>query len=233
MTEPTMEEYITITRINHESGHGRGRIELKGRFLINVSIFPVSLTGAASDWFKDESIGSITKWVDLPDKFFAKFYPPSRVGRKVETNEVNKMILWDAVDTKFENWLTSKIMSYKTMDGCTKNSLWNYWKKDSKLMDNTKMIGFMNGTTRYHGGHSEWPTYGGNFPGAFKVSNMLRYQDYKWYEALEESDLKDEALRNKAALEESMNQEEESSNDDWSHYSPIDEWEDHELDANT
>ncbi|GJY05074.1 hypothetical protein Tco_0371014 [Tanacetum coccineum] len=160
MTEPTMEEYITITQINHESGHGRGRIELKVDSLnvpnvshdrISVSIFPVSLTGAASDWFKDESIGSITKWVDLPDKFFAKFYPPSRVGRKVETNEVNKMILWDAVDTKFENWLASKFMSYKTMDGCTKNSLWNYWKKDSKLMDNTKMIGFMNGTTRYHG----------------------------------------------------------------------------------
>ncbi|GJY51969.1 hypothetical protein Tco_0442816 [Tanacetum coccineum] len=184
MTEPTMEEYITITRINHESGHGRGRIELKVDSLnvpnvshdrISVSIFPVSLTGAASDWFKDESIGSITKWVDLPDKFFRKFYPPSRVGRKVKTNEVNKMILWDAVDTKFEN--------------C---------------------------------GHSEWPTYnwrdegycnGGNFLGAFQVRNTLQYKDYEWYEVLEEIDPKDEALRNKAALEESINQK-RNQNDD-------------------
>ncbi|GJW09078.1 hypothetical protein Tco_1571501 [Tanacetum coccineum] len=180
MTEPTMEEYRTITRINHESSNERGRIELKGRFLIElgnnafsgtngedavehvekfrkiadslnvpnvshdrlrVSIFSVSLTGAASEWFKDESIGSITKWIDLPNIFFGKFYPPSRAGRKVETNKVSKMILWDPADTKFENWLASKFMSYKTMGGCTKNALWNYWKKgdDQEVMTNEEL----------------------------------------------------------------------------------------------
>ncbi|GJU29163.1 hypothetical protein Tco_1172752 [Tanacetum coccineum] len=351
MAKPTIEEYITITRINHESGNERGRIELKGRFLIElsniafsgtsgedavervekflkiadllnvpnvshhrlrVSIFLVSLTGAASEWFKDESIGSITKWVDLADKIFRKFYPPSRAWRIVETNEVSKKILWDPANTKFENWLASKFKSYKTMNGYTKNALWNYWKKgdDQEVMTNKELSDSEDGNLNeeeefnyllgidvdvltkdipefktygeykddwiyewkdkipwvhekpwmadrvrkeptavkhdckpfcFKSGHSEWSTCnwrdegyfnGGNFPGAFKVSNTLRYQDYEWYEALEESDLKDEALRNKAALEESMNQEEESSNDDWSHYSPIDEWEDYEHDAN-
>ncbi|GKF42311.1 hypothetical protein Tco_0125653, partial [Tanacetum coccineum] len=36
MREPTMEEYLTITRINYESGNEKGRIELKGRFLIEL-----------------------------------------------------------------------------------------------------------------------------------------------------------------------------------------------------
>ncbi|GJR41111.1 zinc finger, CCHC-type containing protein [Tanacetum coccineum] len=180
MMEPTMEEYITITRINHESGNEKGKIELNGRFLtelgnnafsgtngedtvehvkkflkiayslnvpnvshdqLRVSIFLVSLTGATSEWLKDESIGSITKWVDLADNCFGKFYPPSHAGRKVETNKVNKMILWGPTDTKFENWLASKFMSYKTMDGCTKNALWNYWKKsdDQEVMTNEEL----------------------------------------------------------------------------------------------
>nr|GEV85166.1 VIER F-box protein 2 [Tanacetum cinerariifolium] len=59
-------------------------------------------------------------------------------------------------------------------------------------------------------------------------SNLIRYQDYEWYDALEDSDLKNEALINKAILEKSMNDEEESSDDAWSHYSPIDEWKDYE-----
>ncbi|GKE47386.1 hypothetical protein Tco_1478644 [Tanacetum coccineum] len=38
---------------------------------------------------------------------------------------------------------------------------------------------------------------GGNLPGTFIIENQLHYQDYEWYEALEVSELKDEALRNK------------------------------------
>ncbi|GKB15121.1 hypothetical protein Tco_0849044 [Tanacetum coccineum] len=54
---------------------------------------------------------------------------------------------------------------------------------------------------------SEWPTCswkddgycnGGNLPGTYIIGNQLHYQDYEWYEALEGSELKDEALRNKA-----------------------------------
>ncbi|GJW06793.1 retrovirus-related pol polyprotein from transposon TNT 1-94 [Tanacetum coccineum] len=57
---------------------------------------------------------------------------------------------------------------------------------------------------------SEWPTYswredgycnGGNFPGAYHIGNSLHYQDIKWYEALEDSELKDEALGNKDIME--------------------------------
>ncbi|GKC98724.1 hypothetical protein Tco_1168999, partial [Tanacetum coccineum] len=62
----------------------------------------------------------------------------------------------------------------------------------------------------YKTGCSEWPTCswrndgycnGGNIPGAYIVGNSLHYQDYEWYEALEDSKLKEEALRNKAIME--------------------------------
>nr|GEV46136.1 hypothetical protein [Tanacetum cinerariifolium] len=242
MAKPTTEEYLTITRINHESGNERDMIELKGRFLIElsnnafsgtnvedavehvekflkiadsvnvpnvshdrlrVSIFLVSLIGAASEWFKDESIGSITKWVDLANNFVWKFSPPSRAGRIVETNEkkgddqevMTNEELFDFEDGNLnKEEVITQIFRIDTNIFHLKTPLY------SKLIENTKMMGFMNGT-----------------------KNTM---------ALEESNLKDEAFRNKAALEKSMNQKEESSNDDWSHYSPIEEWEDHEHDAN-
>ncbi|GKB25472.1 hypothetical protein Tco_0864873 [Tanacetum coccineum] len=58
----------------------------------------------------------------------------------------------------------------------------------------------------YKTGCSEWPTCswmndgyynGGNLPETFIIENQLHYQDYEWYEALEDNELKDEALRNK------------------------------------
>ncbi|GJT04726.1 ribonuclease H-like domain-containing protein, partial [Tanacetum coccineum] len=42
---------------------------------------------------------------------------------------------------------------------------------------------------------------GGNLPGAYYIGNSLHYQDLEWYEALEDYELKDEALRNKAIME--------------------------------
>ncbi|GJZ37428.1 hypothetical protein Tco_0583619 [Tanacetum coccineum] len=33
---------------------------------------------------------------------------------------------------------------------------------------------------------------GGNLPGIYIIGNQLHYQDYEWYEALEDSELKDE-----------------------------------------
>ncbi|GJW69268.1 putative reverse transcriptase domain-containing protein [Tanacetum coccineum] len=41
----------------------------------------------------------------------------------------------------------------------------------------------------------------GNLPGAYIIGNILRYQDSEWYDALKDSELKEEALRNKAIME--------------------------------
>ncbi|GJW80890.1 hypothetical protein Tco_0144865 [Tanacetum coccineum] len=57
---------------------------------------------------------------------------------------------------------------------------------------------------KYKTGCSEWPTCswrdegyynGGNLLGTYIIGNQLHYQDYEWYEALEDYELKNEALR--------------------------------------
>ncbi|GKA56580.1 hypothetical protein Tco_0755652 [Tanacetum coccineum] len=70
----------------------------------------------------------------------------------------------------------------------------------------------------YKTGCSEWPTCswkddgycnGGNLPRTYIIGNQLHYQDYEWYEALEYSELKNEALRNKAIMEGFMNEDDD------------------------
>ncbi|GJY62924.1 hypothetical protein Tco_0464384 [Tanacetum coccineum] len=75
----------------------------------------------------------------------------------------------------------------------------------------------------YKTGYSEWPTCswkndrycnGGNLPEAYIVGDSLHYQDYEWYEALKDSELKEQALRNKAIME-GLISDDESSDDGW------------------
>ncbi|GJX12283.1 hypothetical protein Tco_0204041 [Tanacetum coccineum] len=63
---------------------------------------------------------------------------------------------------------------------------------------------------QFKSGHIEWPTCnsnengycnGGNLPGMIQVGNMTYFKNYEWYEALEDGDLKDEALQEKAILD--------------------------------
>ncbi|GJU65729.1 hypothetical protein Tco_1247564 [Tanacetum coccineum] len=53
---------------------------------------------------------------------------------------------------------------------------------------------------------------GGNLTSAYHIGNSLYYQDLEWCEALEDSELKDEALRNKAIME-GLISDDESGND--------------------
>ncbi|GJU61522.1 hypothetical protein Tco_1243357 [Tanacetum coccineum] len=74
----------------------------------------------------------------------------------------------------------------------------------------------------YKSGCSEWPTCswredgycnGENLPGTYIVGNSLHYQDLEWYEALEDGELKVEALKNKAIMEGIIEEDDESSNE--------------------
>ncbi|GKC33962.1 DEAD-box ATP-dependent RNA helicase 57, partial [Tanacetum coccineum] len=72
----------------------------------------------------------------------------------------------------------------------------------------------------YKTGYSEWPTYswkedsycnGGNLPRTYIIENQLHYQDYEWYEALDDCEFKVEALRNKAIMDGVINDDESCS----------------------
>ncbi|GJR52087.1 hypothetical protein Tco_1402608 [Tanacetum coccineum] len=69
----------------------------------------------------------------------------------------------------------------------------------------------------YKTGCSEWSTCswkedgysnGGNLPGTYIIKNQLHYQDYEWYDALDDCELKEEALRNKAIMDGVINNDE-------------------------
>ncbi|GKC14201.1 hypothetical protein Tco_1010983 [Tanacetum coccineum] len=83
----------------------------------------------------------------------------------------------------------------------------------------------------YKIGCSEWPTCSwmddgycneGDLPGTYIIGNQLHYQDYEWYEALKDRELKDNALKNKAIME-GLISDDESSNDCWKR------WKSHEI----
>ncbi|GJV05937.1 hypothetical protein Tco_1343593 [Tanacetum coccineum] len=66
-----------------------GPLEIKGlsQYRFRLSVFPISLTGATSEWFKKDCIGSVTTWEDLVEKFVQKFYQLSNNNEEMETDE--------------------------------------------------------------------------------------------------------------------------------------------------
>ncbi|GJX50733.1 hypothetical protein Tco_0277578 [Tanacetum coccineum] len=66
-----------------------GLLKVKGltqdRF--RLSVFPISLAGSASEWFKKDCIGLVTTWEDLAEKFVQKFYQLSDDNEEMEADE--------------------------------------------------------------------------------------------------------------------------------------------------
>ncbi|GJS52850.1 hypothetical protein Tco_0626212 [Tanacetum coccineum] len=136
-TKSTMREFIANDQSDYYSGitsimvNGKNAYELKGKFLddLHMNAFSGTLGEDAVEHIK--YFLKIVDPLDLPNvdltaKFFGKYYPPSRTG-KVNT----PIIKWDPTNPKFENWLASKFVYYKTMDIFTKGALWDYWKLGS------------------------------------------------------------------------------------------------------
>nr|GEU61557.1 C2 calcium/lipid-binding domain, CaLB [Tanacetum cinerariifolium] len=56
---------------------------------------------------------------------------------------------------------------------------------------------------------------GENLPGAYIVGNLLRYQDFEWYEARKDGKLKEKALKNKTIMEGIIKDEDNECNEGW------------------
>nr|GEV46497.1 VIER F-box protein 2 [Tanacetum cinerariifolium] len=126
--------------------------------------------------------------------------------------------------------LTKDIEGFKTYEDY-KND-WIYeWNKDVPWVDEKPWTNAKDWTKptpvkhtckpfNYKTGCSEWPTCswnedgycnGGNLPEAYHIRNSLHYQNLEWYDDLEDSELKDEALWNKAIMEGFINNDESSN----------------------
>ncbi|GJR63888.1 hypothetical protein Tco_0009953 [Tanacetum coccineum] len=105
-------------------------------------------------------------------------------------------------------------MGYNLSDVYDKPWLDNgIWKEPTPVKHTCKPF-------NYKAGCSEWPTCswrddgycnGRNLPRTYIIGNQLHYQDYEWYEALEDCELKNEALRNKAIMEEFIKDDDDES----------------------
>ncbi|GJU91117.1 hypothetical protein Tco_1303540 [Tanacetum coccineum] len=121
-------------------------------------------------------------------------------------HEADNDMGYDPSDVAFTEWndglSITDARSSKNLDEVTEFLT----LRDSKPLKITRMIGSMNGTRTYH----SWMNYGycnrGNLPGTYIIGNQCHYQDYEWYEALEDGELKNEALRNKAIMEGLINE---------------------------
>ncbi|GKD14988.1 hypothetical protein Tco_1199395 [Tanacetum coccineum] len=95
-----------------------------------LAVFPISLDGNTNKWF-DEFKGSITTWVDFTEKFFGKYYPPSRT-----CNVMGTVAKKDPTNTMFEKWLASKFANHMMMDPFTRKVLWDFGKRiETNLFD--------------------------------------------------------------------------------------------------
>ncbi|GJZ81875.1 hypothetical protein Tco_0646869 [Tanacetum coccineum] len=139
-------------------------------------------------------------------------------------------------DVEFTEWLGSKIFNYKTMDHYTMKALWIYWIRgddEVELIDeesyddmdelaevfriDTNLFNFETPMCKAFKelNYLLWMDHGycngGNLPGTYIIGNQLHYQGLEWYEALEDCELKDEALRNKAIMEGSIKEDDDES----------------------
>nr|GEW72466.1 uncharacterized mitochondrial protein AtMg00810-like [Tanacetum cinerariifolium]GEW72538.1 uncharacterized mitochondrial protein AtMg00810-like [Tanacetum cinerariifolium] len=69
------------------------------------------------------------------------FYPPSPTSKEIETNGASIKVNWDPTNDEFDNWLASKFRNHETMDQCTRNALWDYWKRgdDEEVITENKL----------------------------------------------------------------------------------------------
>ncbi|GJR81529.1 hypothetical protein Tco_0152314 [Tanacetum coccineum] len=66
-----------------------------------LRVFPISLTGAASRWLRNEPISSIKSWEDLKAKFLNKYCPPGQTAKKME--EINNF-QQEPDETLYQAW---------------------------------------------------------------------------------------------------------------------------------
>ncbi|GKB46127.1 hypothetical protein Tco_0896880 [Tanacetum coccineum] len=66
-----------------------------------LRVFPITLTGAASRWLRNEPTGLITTWEIIKGKVLSKYCPPSRTAKKME--EINN-IQQETDETLYQAW---------------------------------------------------------------------------------------------------------------------------------
>ncbi|GJY20089.1 hypothetical protein Tco_0392655 [Tanacetum coccineum] len=154
---------------------------------LRVVVFPISLVGDAWRWF-DGVKGSIPRSDEI----------------KLTNDETSNLEETDHDDEQEidPNLLTKDIGGFKTYEEFKDD--WIYeWNNDVPWVHEKPWM-------NYGASNEPTPVTHWNLPGAYIIGNSLHYQDYEWYEALEDRELKEEALRNKVIVEGTIDDDDES-----------------------
>ncbi|GJU19044.1 putative reverse transcriptase domain-containing protein [Tanacetum coccineum] len=103
-----------------------------------LRVFPISLTGTASRWLRNEPTGSIKTWEDLKTKFLNKYCLPGRTTKKME--EINNF-QQEPDETLYQAWERFKELLMK----CPQHYLTEmqegpYYTKDCPLKEEGKTL---------------------------------------------------------------------------------------------
>ncbi|GJT57598.1 hypothetical protein Tco_0992652 [Tanacetum coccineum] len=166
-----------------------GPIKINGvsRDRFRLSVFPISLAGAASEWFKKDCIGPVTTWEDFVEKFVQKFYQLFNDNEEMKVKESD-----DPNDITEIFRIEGNIFDYETPFCKAFNNL-NYL-----LKINTDLFTFdIQGIRTYK-------EYGlNNIVTRDLEESWLDNGDHKWYDELVDGKLKEETLMHKVKVEES------------------------------
>ncbi|GJZ31233.1 hypothetical protein Tco_0576280 [Tanacetum coccineum] len=131
---------------------------------------------------------------------------------------------YDPSDVAFIEWLRSKNFNYKTMDQYTMKALWIYWIRgddeveltDEESSDDEDEIaeiwtyfkGIIMGFKTYDDYKNDWIYEWNKDVPWVDEKPWTDTGDYEWYEALDDCELKEEALKNKAIMDGVINDDE-------------------------
>ncbi|GJR69646.1 hypothetical protein Tco_0015711 [Tanacetum coccineum] len=166
-----------------------GPLKIKGlsqdRF--RLSVFPISLAGVASEWFKKDCISSVTTWENLVEKFIKKFYQLSDNHEEIETDDDD-----EPYDIAKIFKIEDNLFDYET-PLCKAFNEFNYL-----LKINTGLFTFEIQEIKTY----EEYELNNNMTGELEEP-WSKNGDHKWYDDMTDGKLKEEALMHKARIEES------------------------------
>ncbi|GJW23853.1 hypothetical protein Tco_0037664 [Tanacetum coccineum] len=139
-------------------------------------------------------------------------------------DETDDNMGYDPSDVAFIEWLRSRNFNYKTMDQYTMKALWIYWIRgddeveltDEESFDDEDEIaeiwtyfkGIIMGFKTYDDYKNDWIYEWNKDVPWVDEKPWTDTGDYEWYEALDDCELKEEALRNKAIMDGVINDDE-------------------------
>ncbi|GJW75706.1 hypothetical protein Tco_0135076 [Tanacetum coccineum] len=210
----SMDTFMPNDKANYYSGitsitvNGKNSYELKGKFLDDLH------NNAFSGTNGKDTIEHI--------EYYLKIIDPIKLSN-VDHDKLRVVVFPISLAGGARRWFDKTKESITCWVDLTAKFFGKYYPPSRIEGNKTPVIKWDPANPRFEGcWREDGYCNGGNLPGAYHIGNSLHYKNLKWYEALKDSELKDEALRNNAIMK-GLISDDESSDDYWKR------WKSHEI----